>query len=176
MAASDKSAASKRLTGLQRITLIGLAVLLIGSAITRAVLLSRAEPSSSATNSTLEPANYLASTRSTTTTSARETSAFEDALPFVTEGSLFALIGFALGYTTRKVFKIGLIVLAVAFIAIQALTYAKVASVDWGGLVDWLNKAVLNLKENDTVTQFVTRRIPSTGALVAGALLGFKRG
>lgn len=176
MAAPAQPAAPKRLTGLQRITLTVLAVLLIGSAIARAVLLSRAEPATSTSSSTLQPSNYLASTRSAPTDSAGKTSAFEDALPFVTEGSLFALIGFALGYTTRKVFKIGLIVLAVAFIAIQALTYAKVASVDWGGLVDWLNKAVLNLKENDTVTQFVTRRVPSTGALVAGAVLGFKRG
>lgn len=176
MASPAQPAAPNGLTGLQRATLIVLALLLIGSAIARAVLLSRAEPAADTSSSTLQPSNYLASTRTAPAESGGETSAFEDALPYVTEGSLFALIGFALGYATRKVFKIGLIVLAVAFVAIQALTYAKVASVDWGGLVDWLNKALLNLKENDNVTQFVTRRIPSTGALVAGALLGFKRG
>lgn len=175
MAATPKPPAQAGLTRVQRAVLIVLSVLLVGSAIARGVLLAKRSPSSSATETALEPSNYLASTRSPAE-EPPSSSVFEDALPYVTEGSLFALIGFALGYTTRKIFKIGLIVLAVAFIAIQALTYAKVASVDWGGLVDWLNRAVLNLKENDTVTQFVTRRVPSTGALLAGAALGFKRG
>ncbi len=175
MAPTSKTAAQPGLTRVQRAVLIVLAVLLVGSAIARGVLLAKRAPSSAVTDTTLTPANYLASTR-TTAKEPPSSGVIEDALPYVTEGSLFALIGFALGYTTRKIFKIGLILLVVAFVAIQALTYAKVASVDWGGLVDWLNRAVLNLKENDTVTQFVTRRIPSTGALVAGAALGFKRG
>ncbi len=175
MAASPKAPAQAGLTRVQRAVLIVLSVLLVGSAIARGVMLAQRAPSRSATDTTLAPSNYLASTRSAAQ-EPQSSGVIEDALPYVTEGSLFALIGFALGYTTRKIFKIGLLLLAVAFIAIQALTYAKVASVDWGGLVDWLNRAVLNLKENDTVTQFVTRRIPSTGALVAGAALGFKRG
>ncbi len=175
--APKKSDASSRgLTKLQKILLGALAVLFLGSATARAVLLAQRDPPTKSSSSTLEPASYLASTK--TDSSAPETShgALETALPYVTEGSLFALIGFALGYTTRKIFKLGLIVLAVFFVALQALNYAKVATVDWGGLVDWLNRAVLNLKENETVTQFLTKRVPTTGALLAGVFFGFKRG
>lgn len=176
MAASPKKTNDHGLSRLQRTLLIALALLFVVSATTRALLLARQDPPTQRSSSTLEPASYLASTKSESSAPKTESGALEDALPYVTEGSLFALIGFALGYTTRKIFKIGLIVLAVFFVAVQALSYAKVATVDWGGLIDWLNRAILNLKENETVTQFVTRRIPSTGALLLGVLIGFKRG
>jgi uncharacterized membrane protein (Fun14 family) len=174
--APKKPAASGGLSKLQKLLLGALAVLFVGSATARAVLLARRDPPTKSSSSTLEPASYLASTKSNGAATETGGGALEDALPYVTEGSLFALIGFALGYTTRKIFKIGLIVLAVFFVALQALNYTKVATVDWGGLVDWLNRAVLNLKENETVTQFLTKRIPTTGALLVGVFLGFKRG
>src|SRR5262245_16846786 len=47
----------------------------------------------------------------------------ERALPYVTEGSLFGLIGFALGYASRKFVKLGLIVLALFFVGLQALAW-----------------------------------------------------
>jgi len=176
MANTSKSPAGAGLTRLQRIVLILLAVLFVGSATTRAVMLSQRDPPTKTSSSTLEPASYLASTKNQSSAPETKPDALEGALPYVTEGSLFALIGFALGYTTRKIFKVGLVVIAVLFLALQALTYAEVATVDWGGLIDWLNNAIFNLKKNETVTEFVTRRIPSTGALVAGVFFGFKRG
>lgn len=176
MSNTPKKQPAHGLSRLQRILLIVLAVLFVGSATTRAVMLARRDPPTKTSSSTLEPASYLASTKSQSSAPETKPDALESALPYVTEGSLFALIGFALGYTTRKIFKIGLIVIAVLFLALQALSYAEVATVDWGGLVDWLNNAIFNLKKNETVTEFVTRRIPSTGALVAGLFLGFKRG
>ena len=100
----------------------------------------------------------------------------ERALPYVTEGSLFGLIGFALGYASRKFVKIGLIVLALFFVGLQALVWTGSVSVDWGGLAGKLNALVFNLKENESVLQFITRRIPSGASLLAGYALGFQRG
>ncbi len=107
---------------------------------------------------------------------AEERSTIEQALPYVTEGSLFALIGFAVGYASRKVFKLALILIALMFVAIQALSYGGYVAVDWGGAVEALNDLVLNLKENETLSQFLLDRIPTTGAFITGCLLGFKRG
>ena len=105
-----------------------------------------------------------------------EPSGLERYLPYVTEGSFFGLIGFALGYASRKFVKLGLIVLAFFFVALQALVWTGTVSVDWGGLVAKLNALVFNLTEGETATQFLTRRIPSAGGMLAGYLIGFRRG
>ncbi len=98
------------------------------------------------------------------------------ALPYVTEGSLFGLIGFALGYASRKFVKVGLILLALFFVALQALVWTGSVSVDWSGLAGKLDQLVFNLKGDDSFAQFVTKRIPSGASLLAGWALGFKRG
>ena len=100
----------------------------------------------------------------------------QDALPAVTEGSFFALIGFALGYTTKKIFKVGLILVALIFVAIQLLVHFDVVDVDWNALVASLNDWVMNLREDGTVQQLLTDRIPSAGGLAGGYLLGFRKG
>ena len=100
----------------------------------------------------------------------------ERSLPYVTEGSLFGLIGFALGYATRKFVKVGLILLALFFIGLQALVWTETVTIDWSGLVGKLNTLIFNLKQDETATQFLTRHVPSGGGMLAGYLLGFKRG
>lgn len=97
-------------------------------------------------------------------------------LPHLTEASFFALIGFALGYATRKVFKLALLLVAVAFIAVQLLVATGHVTVDWLGVRSALNQLIFNLKENDTLASFLTNRIPSAGALAIGCFLGFRRG
>lgn len=97
-------------------------------------------------------------------------------LPYLTEGSFFALLGFALGYASRKAVKLLLILLALAFVGLQGLIFAGVAQVDWGLLVEKLNALVLNVREGTTVTDWLADRLPSAGGLVAGYLLGFRRG
>lgn len=105
-----------------------------------------------------------------------EQSTASDVMPYVTEGSFFALIGFALGYLSRKVVKIGLILLALMFLAVQGLSYAEVVSVDWDRALGLVNDLVLNLKENQTVTDVLKDRLPSAGGLVGGYALGFRKG
>jgi len=99
-----------------------------------------------------------------------------DVMPYVTEGSFFALIGFALGYLSRKVVKVGLILLALLFVAVQGLSYAGVVAVDWDRALQLVNDLVLNLKENQTFTEVIKDRLPSAGGLVAGYALGFRKG
>ena len=105
-----------------------------------------------------------------------DSGAIESVLPVLTEASFFAMIGFALGYASRKVVKLGLIVLAGFFVMLQLLTYGGVTTIDWGRFVDILNDWVLNLKENQTITDVLTDRVPTAGSLVAGYFLGFRKG
>lgn len=100
----------------------------------------------------------------------------ERSLPYVTEGSFFALIGFALGYASRKFVKVGLILAALFFLGLQALVWTGNVSVDWSGMIGKLNALIFNLKESESVTEFLTRRIPSAGGMLAGYLIGFQRG
>ncbi|MHC4375415.1 MAG: FUN14 domain-containing protein [Planctomycetota bacterium] len=103
--------------------------------------------------------------------------AIEDLLPYFTEASFFGLIGFALGYTSRKVVKLGLILLTLIFAAIQGLHMAGVIeNVDWGKAIELVNHWILNLKEDQSVTEWLTDKVPSAGALLAGYFIGFKQG
>jgi uncharacterized membrane protein (Fun14 family) len=160
----------------QRFVLWGLLALLLGSVAARGALLSSRTASEGGGAAALQPNNYLATGLGEAPRSQADSGAIEKALPYITEGSLFALIGFALGYATRKVFKVGLIVLALVFIGIQVLVYTGSAQIEWGGVVEWVNKGVLNLKENETLSGFFTKRVPSAGALLASYIVGFRRG
>ncbi len=107
---------------------------------------------------------------------AKEPGAVEQALPYVSEGSFFALIGFALGYLSRKLVKIGLIVLAVVFLAVQGLSFGGVISVDWDKLLALANDLVLNVKSNQSLSEMVKHKLPSAGGLALGYVLGFRKG
>jgi hypothetical protein len=48
--------------------------------------------------------------------------------------------------------------------------------VEWGPVVGWINARILNLKESESITGFLTKRVPSIGTLLVGWYLGFKRG
>lgn len=99
-----------------------------------------------------------------------------DTLPIVSEASFFGLIGFALGYTSRKLVKIGFVVIALAFVGLQALSFSGVVTIDWQRLIDIVNAFVLNINQNDSIGQILKDRIPSVGALVGGYFLGFRKG
>jgi uncharacterized membrane protein (Fun14 family) len=105
-----------------------------------------------------------------------EEDGLQKALPVVSEASFFGFLGFALGYASRKVLKIGLIVVGFFFIFVQGMAYLGIIQVDWQRALDLVNDAVLNIKGNQTVGEFVKNRIPAAGALVAGYFLGFRKG
>lgn len=102
--------------------------------------------------------------------------AWKAALPAVTEGSFFALIGFALGYTTRKLFKLGLILLALGFVALQVLVHLGAVQVDWSAAVAKLNELVLNVRGSGTAGELLRARVPAAGGMATGYFLGLRRG
>ena len=171
MAKSASEQTERRLTGLQK-GLLGLClVALVGSVVWRFVLRSK----SSGAGAVPAGASGLVEA-GPGEQSAEPPSGIERALPYVTESSFFGLIGFALGYASRKFVRVGLILLALFFVGLQALVWTGSVSVDWGGLFGKLNGLVFNLKENESVTQFLARRIPSGAGLLAGYVFGFQRG
>lgn len=105
-----------------------------------------------------------------------EPAGIEGWLPLLTEGSFFALIGFALGFATKKLVKLLLIFVALFFVGVQALVHAEVMTVDWGQAIDWLNRMVLNLREDQPFTEVLKEKVPTLGALLTGYVLGFRRG
>lgn len=105
-----------------------------------------------------------------------EPEGLEKALPYITEGSFFAVIGFALGYASKKFLKVGLIVLAFFFVGLQVLSFTGVVTIDWSRAVSLLNEFVLNVKQDQTFTQVLTARLPSAGALLGAYAIGFRSG
>lgn len=170
MAKAETEPAPSGLNGVQIGLLTLLLVGLFGSIGARAWL--RPEPGGPAGAT---PGNSLVAPSSTPPAEEPRTP-IERSLPYVTESSFFGLIGFALGYTTRKFVKFGLIVLALFFVGLQALVWTGKVTVDWSGLVASLDEWIFNLRENESMTEFLTRRIPSGGGMLLGYVIGFRRG
>lgn len=155
------------LSGLQRIVLGGLGLALAGSVALRVLT------GSDGGESTLAP---MSSSFVGDASVPNEGAGLERFLPYLTEASFFGLIGFALGYATRKVFKLALLLIAAAFIVVQLLVSTGHIAVDWLGVRSAINQFLFNLKENESITAFLKNRIPSAGALLAGWYFGFRRG
>ena len=122
------------------------------------------------------PAGASALTAPDPAATAEETPPLERALPYVTESSLFGLIGFALGYAGRKFLKLLLIGLALFFVGLQALVWLDAVTVDWSALLAHVNDGLLSLSDGEPLTSFLARRVPSAGGLVLGCWAGFARG
>ena len=165
---------SRGLSGLQKILLGSAGVVLAGSVAARAVLAGEKEPPG---GSAPPPgASGLVAPGAGTTSDAAEPGALEAALPYLTEGSFFALMGFAVGYATRKLVRLLLILVAVFFVGVQLLSSQGILEMDWQAALGWVNDLILNLKENQTFTELLKDKVPTTGAFFAGLLVGFKRG
>ncbi len=174
---AEDPGSEKTLTPLQRASLVLLGLIFLGSVGAR---LATGGPSDTdRPQGAVAPAlghGLVAPGQTGSASAAAEPEGLERFLPYLTEGSLFALLGFAVGYATRKVVKLLLIVIAVLFVLVQLLSSKGMLDMDWGGLLDWLNALVFNLKENQTVSEVLTDRIPTSGAFLLGVVLGFRRG
>jgi len=167
--AKAEERAEQGLTPIQGAVLVVLIVAFLGSVGYRAYQRTRTHGGS-------VPGGATALVDGTKSAEPEPATPLERALPYLTEGSFFGLIGFALGYASRKFVKVALILLAFFFVALQALVWTGTVSVDWSGLLGKLNALLFNLRENESMTQFLTRRIPSAGGMLAGYLIGFHRG
>lgn len=97
-------------------------------------------------------------------------------LPFVTEASLFGLIGFALGYTTRKALKLALIAIALGFVALHVLVSMGKIDVDWSGIVQAIDRWILNMNFNASVPEFLKKRLPTMAVFAVSYFIGLRKG
>lgn len=160
--------------------LIAIAAILVLSVIARATLGGGEEQKAGAQSATPSGADSLlpggAQQPPGQAEPAPEPEGLEKALPYITEGSFFAMIGFALGYASKKFLKLGMLVVAAFFVGLQLLSYSGVVAIDWQRAVALLNDFVLNIKEGETFTEVLTARLPSAGALLAAFFVGFRSG
>ena len=84
--------------------------------------------------------------------------------------------GFAIGYAVRAFVKVSLIVIGVGLLALFGLQYAGLITVDWervsGGFETFGSWATAQTKD---FANFITGYLPSAGAGLAGAFVGFRR-
>jgi len=99
----------------------------------------------------------------------------ESLLPYLTEGSLFLLVGFGLGALTRMLIKGILIVLVLFAAGMMFLETKDFVTVEWGPMLDWVRMSVLNLSANESVADFLTTKLPSMGTLGVGYFIGLRR-
>ncbi len=155
----------------QKAVLVLIALVLVASVAARMLLV---EPATPAANPM--PAGARSFATEAATKHPDEIAGWQGILPIVTEASLFGLIGFALGYSTRKAFKLVLIVIAIAFVVVQVLVARGSLEVDWGGTVHAIQAWVLNLQPDVPIVEFLKTRLPTAVAFVTCWLLGFRRG
>lgn len=100
----------------------------------------------------------------------------DDALPVVTEASFFGMIGFALGYFARKVLKLAAIFTGMIAFLLMGLQYFEIIQIDWNRAYELFNDVVLDIRSNESISDFIKHRLPGAGGLTAGYLVGFRKG
>lgn len=100
----------------------------------------------------------------------------DDALPIVTEASFFGMLGFALGYFAKKVVKLALLFTGMLAFLLMGLQYFDIITIDWSRAHQLFNDVVLNIKENQSISDFMKDRLPGAGGLVGGYVIGFRKG
>jgi len=98
----------------------------------------------------------------------------ESLLPYLTEGSLFLLLGFGMGALTRMLIKAVLLVAVLLVAGMMFLEVKEFGALDWGPMLDWVRMSVLNLSKNESVADLLTTKVPSMGTLALGFLIGLR--
>jgi uncharacterized membrane protein (Fun14 family) len=169
--ANKPDSGERGMPAFQKAVLVLLALILVASVAARMLV---GQPSQPASSPTPDGARSFATENAAQDPPPAE--GWQAILPVITEASLFGLIGFALGYTSRKALKLLLILIAVAFVVVQILVARGDLTVDWGGVVRGAQGWILNLQADVPITEFLKDRIPTVVAFVACWLVGFRRG
>lgn len=101
------------------------------------------------------------------------------------EGLLFALksggigllSGIVIGYISKKISKIVVLFIALAFILLQVAVYNGYIQIDW---LSWKDTAFEVVKQTKLPTisfkDIIMRNIPFSAAAIIGFIFGFKKG
>jgi uncharacterized membrane protein (Fun14 family) len=168
---SNDNTAPSPITSLKKLVFLGLVTVFVVSVVLRMLVVDR---HSTKPNPLPDTARSFAGR--VADEHPRETGALETLLPYVTEASLFGLIGFALGYTSRKVFKLALLLIALVFVTVHVLAAMEKIEVDWSRIVHAVDGWILNLNFGATMPEFLKHRIPTLVAFGVGYLFGLKKG
>ena len=92
-------------------------------------------------------------------------------------GGIGLITGMAVGFISKKVSKIFVFFLGLAFILIQVAVYNGYIQVDW---LSWKDTAVEMIKQTKLPTSsfldIVLRNLPFSIAAIIGFIFGFKKG
>ena len=159
------------LTPYQRAFLGALLLLLLASVVMRVLgHAGRAEPSGA-------PTPYAnAVVQGTGEETVEEPEGPQRFLPYLTGGSLFGLLGFALGWLSRKFLILVLISVALLALLVQALASTGLVDVDGQAVLSAPFRLLSNLSESEALGASSTVRAVSLTALLVGWMFGFRRG
>jgi uncharacterized membrane protein (Fun14 family) len=92
-------------------------------------------------------------------------------------GGIGLLSGIAIGFISKKISKIMVFMIALAFIITQVAIYNGYISVDW---LSWKDTAVEMAKQTKistaSIQNIILRNIPFSVAAIIGFIFGFKKG
>jgi uncharacterized membrane protein (Fun14 family) len=174
--ATGPQSASRRLNGLQRGVVGVTSAVLLASVAARVWFHYRPGVTEAVENVADAGEAYLRDAGQATLPPPPDSSALETALPYLTEGSAAGLLGFAVGYATRKVVRVLLVLVGVLVVGLQLLSSQGIVDVDWGAALGLVNDAVLDVSGDRTLGETLRDRLPPTGAFAGGLFVGFRRG
>ena len=101
-----------------------------------------------------------------------------DILLFILKSAGIGLLtGIAVGFVSKKISKIAVFFIAVAFIALQLAIYNGYIHIDW---LSWKDTAVEVVRQTEipttTIIDILLRNLPFSIGAVVGFIFGFKKG
>lgn len=100
-------------------------------------------------------------------------------IPLVAQIGLGGVVGFAVGFTVKKVSKLAALVLGSLFIMLQVLAYYGIVTIDWGPINHWWAQFVEPTAMRGrwaTVRTILFANIPAAGGAIPGFVMGLKMG
>lgn len=168
---SDTTVASAGGWSLAKLFFIGITLSLVASVGLRMAL---ARPDSPTANPVPSSARSLVGDVASEAPVAKST--LQSVLPYVTEASLFGLLGFAVGYTSRKLLRWLVILVGLGFIVLLVLAAKGKADVNVSEVVKTVDHWILNVHWNVSVPEFFKHRVPTLIVFGIGWLVGMRKG
>lgn len=100
-------------------------------------------------------------------------------IPLVAQIGLGGVVGFAVGFTVKKVSKLAALLLGCIFILLQVLAYYGIVTIDWGPINHWWGRFVEPKALQgrwETVRTILFANIPASGGAIPGFIMGLKMG
>ncbi len=105
-----------------------------------------------------------------------EDTLLDDLSPAVFRLGFSFVVGFAIAYAARTFLRISLVAAGVFLLMLLGLEYAGIISVNWDTMQDHYQSLLASARESlGSFRTFITGRLPSAGAALAGLVVGFRK-